>query len=146
MSKHPNRRPNAVCQICGKAFYAAPSSKRVTCSLACRTVYYRQLGILLEGAPKGERNPRWKGGRFVNDQGYVLVLTPDHPCADRHGYVREHRLVMESHLGRYLEPREVVHHINHDRSDNRLENLRLYSSNGEHKRSEGWREEPPANL
>ena len=138
--KKPNRRPNAKCQICGKPFYAQPSVRRVTCSLKCRTVYYRSLGNLLTGAGKGVDNPRWKGGRTVNDQGYVYILNHEHPFADRHGYVREHRLVMEKHLGRYLEPKEVVHHINHQRSDNRLENLRLYQTNGLHKRTEGWKE------
>lgn len=138
--KKPNRKPNQICKICGQPFYGSPSVKRVTCSLKCRTEYYRGLGILLEGGLKGERNPRWKGGRWTNDQGYILVLRPDHPFADRHGYVREHRLVMEKSIGRYLDPKEVVHHMNHQRGDNRIENLKLFPSNGHHKRTEGWKE------
>ena len=37
----------------------------------------------------------------------------------------EHRIVMERLIGRFLNESEVVHHINHNRSDNRIENLKL---------------------
>lgn len=46
---------------------------------------------------------------------------------------REHRNIMQQHLGRLLDIKEVVHHINGDTFDNRLENLEVMSS-GKHAR------------
>lgn len=82
--------------------------------------------------PVMERNGRWRGGRVIDQDGYVLIKCPDHPARDRHNYVREHRLVMEQTLGRYLQPQEVVHHKNGDKQDNRPENLAVYGTNADH--------------
>ena len=76
---------------------------------------------------KGVAHHNWKGGRSLTSKGYVRVYAPDHPSA-RKKYVLEHRLVMEGVVGRYLEPQEVVHHINGVRDDNRPENLKLFAN------------------
>ena len=65
------------------------------------------------------------GHEKKRQDGYIKVYVPDHPHARADGYVLKHILVIEREIGRYLEKDEVVHHINHIRDDNRLENLRL---------------------
>lgn len=73
----------------------------------------------------GDKNYRWSGGRKKHSGGYILAYAPDHPNRDRRGFVLEHRLVMEQHLGRFLGADEIVHHINENKEDNRIENLEL---------------------
>lgn len=77
----------------------------------------------------GSEHPSWKGGnRVIDRDGYARIKCAGHPKANGTGqYVKEHVLVMEEHLGRYLLPGENVHHKNGDRADNRLENLELWS-------------------
>ena len=81
--------------------------------------------------PPGQQ-PNWKGGKKGNGRGYILIKIPEHPFATKQGYVMEHRLVIEKQIGRYLLPKEVVHHINEIRDDNRIENLMCFESSPTH--------------
>lgn len=71
-------------------------------------------------------------GRTSNSSGYILLHMPEHPFALSIGYVSEHRYVAEVYLGRFLDPEEVVHHIDGDKKNNLPENLYVFSSNSEH--------------
>ena len=84
-----------------------------------------------KGVCAGEKNHFWNGGVKI-DREYKAIYIPDHPFSTKQGYVYEHRLVMEKHLGRYLLPEETTHHINGNRSDNRIENLQLFDGHGKH--------------
>ena len=73
--------------------------------------------------------PHPNKSRFVSTDGYAYIYCPSHPKAKPGGNVLEHRYVMENHLRRYLAKEEVVHHVNGDKSDNRIENLKLSTLN-----------------
>lgn len=95
---------------------------------------------------KGPDNPAWKGGRRLDENGYVHILIPEHPFA-RDGYVAEHRLVVEQHTRtndadnlllvevdgeKYLSPKTVVHHIDEVRNNNEISNLMLLANQAAH--------------
>lgn len=73
----------------------------------------------------------YKGSKFPDKSGYVRVtpMGKDKELNDtNYRFMLEHRLIMARHLGRKLLHHETVHHINGDRSDNRLENLELWNT------------------
>lgn len=90
--------------------------------------YLRGAG-LTKSKNAGATHPTWKGGRIKQGDGYIAVwVAPDDPLrvmAQNAGYVMEHRLVVARWLGRPLDASESVHHINGDKTDNRIENLQL---------------------
>lgn len=79
------------------------------------------------GDPLGQPVKDERERSYVTPAGYRTVLHPNHPNADKQGYVLEHRFVMSELLGRPLLPHESVHHLNGDRLDNRVKNLELWS-------------------
>ena len=116
------------CRVTGCQRRVAVKSRRLC------MMHYRRLRRNGEVGPAasyhswdrtGSNNPNWRGGRIRGGEAmrYWRIHMPSHPAADNLGYVLEHRLLMERHLGRRLRPDEIVHHVNHDASDNRIENL-----------------------
>lgn len=80
----------------------------------------------------GKLHPKFKTGYSMNTNGYV-----------RNGITRQyrHREIMESFIGRKLLRSEVVHHKNHNKLDNSIENLEILTSS-EHTRmhlKEQWK-------
>jgi len=61
----------------------------------------------------------------IDKDGYRVIYKPEHPNAMKKGYILEHRFVLSEHIGRPLTKKEMVHHINGDKQDNRIKNLEL---------------------
>lgn len=106
------------CDYCGKLFYDYPSNikrhKSHFCNKKCEA--------------NGKRNAKdsYKQGHISNSTGYRTIYVNGQ-------IIDEHRYVMEQFLGRKLNTDEVVHHLNGDKLDNRIENL-VVISREEHSR------------
>ncbi len=142
-----------TCKKCGKIFQGK-SSKRKFCSQRCYFAYDRTPPIKCEWCKK-EFSPKRRVTKFgpvrfcsrncsnqstnkirremriFNSGGYVSIYVPDHPNAYC-GRVREHVLVIEKLVNRFLVDNEEVHHVNRFREDNRPENLFLCKNHKEH--------------
>ena len=118
-----------ICNFCGNKFqvkkWRIAQGRGKYCSPHCR-----HKGHSLEIA--GDKSPNWNGGIYIHD-GYKLIRIKNHPHANPLGYIREHRVIMEKHLGRYMKPEERIHHLNGNKQDNRIENLQIVTI-GEHNR------------
>ena len=111
--------------------------KQIGCQHQTVSKICKKNGIRTQrtGPRSGEGHPEWKGGRRLVG-GYWHIYMPEHPNCHKKNLVAEHRLVMEKKLGRYLDPKEVVHHKDHDPQNNHPDNLMVFGKNSEHLRHE----------
>lgn len=120
------------------------TSKEIADIVGCPTKHVQKIMKLMDlprlpQAPRmGKHNPSFVSGRRIDRNGYALVTAPkNHPHQrrrkNRHfGIILEHRLIAEQIVGRYLDPLEVVDHIDGLTLHNDISNLRIFDSNGQH--------------
>ena len=96
------------CPNC-KNLFTITANNRKFCSKFCWNKFQQKNPVL------GDKSSTWRGGHY--HRGYKIGL----------GKREEHRLVVEQHLGHKLTSEEAVHHINHIKDDNRIENLMVVS-------------------
>lgn len=133
----------AFCDNCGEQIEYSHKGRRTWeegvrfCSNSCRA-----------SAKTGTLHTQWNDGKSFTSSGYVRVYAYSseisqedldkfgsifHKTGDRgNPAVLEHRLIMSRELGRPLKDHETVHHKNGDRSDNRPENLELWTKQHPH--------------
>lgn len=74
---------------------------------------------LSEEHKEKDRRGHWKNGTMIDTRGYRLIYIKPHK------YKAEHRLIVEKQIGRELHTWEIIHHINQNRLDNRIDNLQI---------------------
>jgi hypothetical protein len=141
-----------ACIVCGAVFPRNASYSRAQwerarfCSNACRgTTLKKPRAICACGCGQlvSRTTSRYRPGHNPPAVAGTITLwqpsgrKPRFVFRDRQGrLVYFARAVIEAHLRRHLRPTEVVHHKNGDSTDDRFENLRLYSNHAAHMRDE----------
>lgn len=118
----PKKGVTLNCIVCDKEFYVQQNRAKKSCTKYCSRSCLAKNHL----------------SKFIPVHGFKPLNKPLHKYKTikvNGKYIREHRYIMEQHLGRKLERWEHVHHINDDSSDNRIENLEVLS-NSDHQRKE----------
>ena len=106
------------CHFCGASFSIYPSrlKRKVKfrfCSCKCATTFRNLTNY-------GIYSGRYTDATNIDRDGYIRKW-----CPLRKRFIGEHRLVVERHLGRLLSTKEIVHHKDHNRTNNNIENLEV---------------------
>jgi hypothetical protein len=104
-------KTSRYCDWCGESFYSFSGGR--FCSRSCQA-----KGVMAERDLTGANNPRYNGG-LCRHKGRLMV------CCRDGTVLWFSRAVVAAHIGRLLRPAEIVHHVNGDPTDDRIENLQV---------------------
>lgn len=125
-------KPNRIktfCKHCNKELNVIPArikdGRGKFCSRQCYAKWKSKNST-------GEKNNNWKNGiRYC--MGYIYLYKPEHPKADRKGYIKKANVVYENNTGIYPGRGYVLHHKNKNKLDDGIENLELMTISEHHK-------------
>jgi hypothetical protein len=108
----PEESNGKVCEYCGNTINSKDKRQKF-CNEKC-----------YHSSKTGKNHPNWKGGIKHRPDGYIRNSKNDK-------YI--HRETMENYLGRKLNNNEHIHHINGNKSDNKIENLEIHTNSSHRK-------------
>lgn len=115
--RNRDKKRTILCNQCGKEFERPNChiGERNFCSKECALKYTVDNGLMAEA-----NHTNWKGGKSTQD-GYIFKRI------GKGKYVGEHRLIMEKEIGRVLRDDEIIHHVDRNKLNNRIDNLQILS-------------------
>lgn len=82
--------------------------------------------------------PKRLGSSYINTNGYREIWIGDHTLPDKiGGYYREHKIFKELEIQRSLQGNELIHHVDGNKINNKLENLYICDGHFEHRKVHG---------
>ena len=101
---------------------------------------YRCRDCAVQHYNVGSNSCFWKGGRHINNNGYVMIAWKSLPLQDKQyipqdyasPHYPEHRIMMAKHVKRVLAEDEIVHHIDGNKTNNEIDNLELVNVHEHH--------------
>lgn len=153
LTKCSEKKVLLQCDRCGHQntttyanYYKGQERRNFSGETYCRSCVCKTNGVKRRGKPaynkgkkldacqKGENHPSWKGGRYIDPHGYVMIYHPcENPKSKWEHYRKEHVVVVENAIGRELKEDEVVHHIDGDKQHNVLDNLHITNKHSGHR-------------